>query len=391
MTTIGLLAHDLSDPAIDRRVRMLEAGGATVKIAGFLRGKGRPIDALVRPSLCLGRTHDARLVRRSAGIARVLLTRMTALKRHLDGIDVLIARNLEMLVVAARLVCMMRPRPRLVYECLDIHRLLTAPGVAGNAIRQVERIAGRGVDLVVTSSPAFIDNHLGRGVFSGRTMIVENKVPAFATGALQAAPNTPPGPPWRIGWFGILRCRRSLDLLSELARRAEGRVEVILRGRPSPTIFPDLARDLSGCPNVVFGGAYDGARDLARIYEKVHFAWCIDFYEKDANSRWLLPNRLYESAYHGTVPVALGQDETGRFLRRHALGVVLDNAEPDSLLRTFAGVDAADYAAQIAQLGASPRSMWSTDPGECRRLVETLAGLGRAPGDEIGEGRDEPG
>lgn len=389
MTTIGLLAHDLSDPAIGRRIRMLEAGGASVKIAGFLRGDGRPGDLAAHSPLCLGQTHDARLAQRSAGIARVLLTRMGELKQHLDGIDVLIARNLEMLVLAARLVRVMRPRPRLVYECLDIHRLLTAPGFVGAAIRRIERIAGRDVDLVVTSSPAFVSNHLGRGVFAGRTMIVENKVPAFGSETPQAAAGTPPGPPWRIGWFGILRCRRSLELLTELARRAEGRVEVVLRGRPSPAIFPDLAGELDGCPNIVFKGAYDGARDLAQIYEEVHFAWCIDFYEEGGNSRWLLPNRLYESAYHRTVPVALGRDETGRFLRRHEMGVVLDEAAPDGLLATFGGFDAADYAAQTARLDALPRSVWSTDPAECRRLVKALAAAGGVSHEKLRESRDD--
>ncbi len=390
MTTIGFLAHDLSDPAVARRVSMLEAGGATVKLAGFLRGDGKPATSPDHSPLCLGRTQDARLVRRAIGIAGVLLTRMHALRRHLDGADVLIARNLEMLTVAARLVRRMRPRPRLVYECLDIHRLLTAPGLAGRAIRRIERIAGRGVDLVVTSSPAFIDNHLGLGVFAGRTIVVENKVPAFGPADMPAAASTPPGPPWRIGWFGILRCRRSLDILTELARRAEGRVEVVLRGRPSPAIFPDLARELDGCPNIAFEGSYDGARDLARIYGQVHFAWCIDFYEEGGNSGWLLPNRLYESAYHGTIPVALGGGETARFLRRQQIGVVLDDVDPDGLLRTFARFGAADYAAQTARLAAAPRAMWSTDRAECRRLVETLSGAGKAPLADVREERDEP-
>lgn len=389
MTTIGILAHDLSDPAINRRVSMLQAGGATVKIAGFVRGDGKPIDFPADPPLCLGQTHDARLIQRAAGIVRVLATRMNALKRHLDGVDVVLARNLEMLAVAARLVRMMNPRPRLVYECLDIHRLLTAPGIAGGAIRRIERIAGRDVDLVVTSSPAFIDNHLGHGVFSGRTMLVENKVPAFGSKRPQAAASTPPGPPWRIGWFGILRCRQSLEILTELARRAEGRVDVVLRGRPSPNIFPDLAADLSGCPNIVFEGAYDGARDLARIYEEVHFAWCIDFYEEHGNSKWLLPNRLYESAYHGTVPIALASDETGRFLRRQEMGVVLDKVEGGSLSGTFARFEPEDYAAQIARLDGLPASMWSTDLEECRRLVETLAGAGGQPQVDMPEDRDE--
>lgn len=378
MTQIGFLAHDLSDPSVLRRIKMLRAGGATVKTSGFLRGEGGTVNPEIEPALTLGRTHDAQLAKRALSVLQVMSTRMSALKDYFENIDVLIARNLEMLCIGAALIRQMDRqfgrRPRLVYECLDIHRLLTDPGVSGGLIRRVEALAGREVDVVVTSSPAFVENHLGKGIFSGRVALVENKVATFDMNRPAPPLRTFPGGPWRIGWFGNLRCRRSLEMLKELAKNANGEVEVILRGRPSEAIFPDLDAELRDCPNIHFEGPYNGDQALAQIYREVHFAWCIDYYEEDRNSRWLLPNRLYESAFHKTVPIALLHNETGQFLQRLRAGALFADVDADLLLGFFLSLDPDDYAARVARLDTVPRQTWSTDVDECRQLVRTLAG-----------------
>lgn len=444
MTTIGYLAHDLSDPAIARRARMLAAGGATVRLAGLQRGPGAPgPGAAVRgPSggpatagtppgpgagmppgageaapLVLGQSADARLVQRAATVGRIALLGVDRIARHFGTPDVILARNLEMLAIGARVSRAIERhhgyRPRLVYECLDIHRLLTHPGPPGIALRALEARLGRAVDLVLTSSPAFVGNHLGRGPFGDRILLVENKVldlpadmaadipadgPAEVRGggpadipadgpapgpddrtgatgsAAAAAPPTPAGPPWRIGWFGALRCARSFEILAETARRAEGRIEVVIRGRPSPAVFPDLPARVAAAPHVRFEGPYDNPADLARIYGEVQFAWCIDFYEEGGNSAWLLPNRLYESAFHNTLPIALAEVETGRFLQRQGFGLALDAATPEALAARLSALDAGGYAGMTARLSALPRSLWSATPDECRALVAAVAG-----------------
>ena len=59
---------DLSDPAVDRRVAMLRAGGAAVTLAGFRRGAA-PEAAGGLASIDLGRTQDGRFPQRIASVA----------------------------------------------------------------------------------------------------------------------------------------------------------------------------------------------------------------------------------------------------------------------------------------------------------------------------------
>jgi succinoglycan biosynthesis protein ExoL len=279
------------------------------------------------------------------------------------GADVVIARNLEMLALAARLA---RPGQPVVYECLDIHRSLLSPGIAGRVLRFIERRLLARSNRVIVSSPAFERDYFrARQQWRGPIDLVENKVAAL--------PESPPAPqpdgPWVIGWFGMLRCRRSLAILGDLAARSGGRVRVLIAGLPSPDIFPDFPAAVTRLPGVEYVGPYRPA-DLPRLYARVHFAWCIDYFEEGLNSAWLLPNRLYESLAHGAVPVALADVETGRWLEAAGVGVRLPAGE--ALGPVLAGMTAAAHARLAAAARALPRERIAFSPEDHRRLVARL-------------------
>lgn len=365
MQTIAYLAHDLADPAIARRVAMFRQGGANVVVAGLSRG---PLPPALSDAAVIGQSADARLATRALTILRVLGTGLPALANRIKGASAIVARNLEMLLIAQALQSRLTPRPRLVYECLDIHRLLVAPGPAGRALRALERRVAKSVDLVLTSSPAFITHHLAKVPFAGPTLLLENRVLGNRPAP---AHHRPMPPPFRIGWYGALRCEHSFRLLADLTDSAGGRVKVSLRGRPSPTIFPDLAARVAAHPHMSFDGPYTAA-DLPALYGDVHVAWCIDFYEQGANSDWLLPNRLYESAAHGAVPLALSTVETGRFLQSHHLGLVVDRVEDGALSALFAGLTPTAYAALHRAIVDADPSLWHATAADCRALVTAI-------------------
>lgn len=350
---------------------MLRRGGAGVRVAGFHRGAEPPAEIAGCPVVSLGRTRDAALLGRAATVARARLT-ASRLARTVGRVDVVLARNLEMLAVAAAV----RPHlghPRLVYELLDIHRLMLGSGAASRALRALEGRLARGADLLLTSSPAFV-RHYVEPVSALRlpVRLVENK----PLGPLPPAPPRPDGPPWRIGLFGALRCRRSIDTLVALAARHGGRVEIHVHGRPSPAVFADLPGELARAPHVVYGGPYRPA-DLPALYGAVHFTWAIDDYEAGANSEWLLPNRLYEGGAFGAVPLARTGTETAAALARLGTGLVLDDParDLDALVTTLTP---AVYAREAARAAAVPRTAFVADDAECRSLVAALAG---APAD----------
>jgi succinoglycan biosynthesis protein ExoL len=379
MLHVLYLVHDLSDPAVRRRVIMLQAGGATVTLAGFRRTvhpETAAVDGL--SPIDLGPTKDGKFAQRLMAIAKAALS----LRAKLKGIqkpDIIIGRNLEMLALAKRARTLLSADIPVVYECLDIHRLLLGQNKVSKAMRSAERALGRNAALLMTSSPAFVRDYFQRlGQIDAPVMLLHNKVLELADRPVDVQSSdvtTSRGEPWTIGWFGALRCRKSLELLAEFARRMEGRYEVVLRGRPAYSEFPDFDAFVGAEPHIRFEGVYRNPEDLARIYGEVHFSWAIDFFEEGLNSSWLLPNRLYEGCRYGAVPIAMRQTETGRFLADRHMGLLLDDASVSSLTERLADMDAGSYAAARQKILAEDRGTWVCDLRDCRALVDRLKAL----------------
>lgn len=369
---LAYLVHDINDPAVARRVIMLRAAGAEMVVAGFRRDERSPATVAGARVFDLGRTADGALGQRASKVV-VTLLRPRALLDAVAGADVVIGRNLECLALARRARRAL-PGARLVYECLDIHRTLLGRSLPARAIQRVEAALLRWVDLLLVSSPAFQRDYFAhRPTLTAPTLLVENKLLALE-GATPVAGEPPAGPPWTIGWFGNLRCRRSFALLSDLARRAQGRVLILIAGRPSPAVFDDFAATVEAVPYCHYVGPYS-TDQLGDLYAQCHFAWGIDFFEEGLNSRWLLPNKLYEAGSFGTVPIALRSVETGRWLEWHGAGLLLDDDDPDAQLESvLMTLDERYYTRLRGAVTAIPRSDLVANRDDCTALLQAIAG-----------------
>ncbi len=376
MLHVLYLVHDLCDPATARRVAMLQAGGAHVTLAGFRRGALPTFDGIA--PIDLGMTGDRAFAQRLIAVGKAAIMLGARLKGLMKP-DIVVARNLEMLALANRVHALFGANVPIVYECLDIHRLLLDEGAVGKAMRGAERFLGRNAALLVTSSPAFVREYFeARGQSHAPVMLLENKVLELSGGAgqpMRAASPPAEGEAWRIGWFGALRCARSLALLAAFTRATQGRFEVVLRGRPAHVEFDDFDGFVAAEPHMRFEGPYRNPQDLPAIYGEVHFSWAIDFFEAGMNSDWLLPNRLYEGCRFGAVPLAMQSTETGRFLAGHGIGLLLDRPEAEPLTALLEDMTAGRYAALSEAVAVHKPETWVCDAAECRALVERMKGV----------------
>ncbi|MDK1374652.1 MULTISPECIES: glycosyl transferase family 1 [unclassified Sinorhizobium] len=378
MLQILYLAQDLADPAVRRRILTLVAGGANVTLAGFRRDANALAVMHGIEPIELGVTADGRFAQRIGAVAAACLSLKTKLA-HVGKPDLIIARNLEMLAVAKRAVTLFGGQVPIVYECLDIHRLLLRKDVVGRALRATEARLGRDARWLITSSPAFIEHYFRPlSGLDAPALLLENKVLEIDGPADRIADSAQcpvPGPPWKIGWFGALRCAKSLALLAEFSRKMEGRFEIVLRGRPAYSEFEDFDAFVRNEPFMRFDGAYRNPEDLADIYGGVHFTWAIDFFEEGQNSAWLLPNRLYEGCRYGRVPIAMKGTETARFLSVRGIGLVLEEAEPESLATLIGSMTPDRYIEAANGVAQCNPGTWVFDRADCEALVRRLAAL----------------
>lgn len=372
---ISYLIHDIGHPDLSRRLGMLRQGGAQTTVLGFRRrwtGEAAHADAVID----LGETINARFVHRIWAVARAV-PRLSRSAGRIASSRVILARNLEMLFLAAVARRRYAPRAALVYECLDIHQLMLSKGAAGAVLRRLERRLLARSQALIVSSPGFLREYFQpTHRVLPKTFLVENKVFPTENETRLGERKVQPGPPWRIGWFGMLRCRRSLEILLNVARSLPGRVEVILAGRFSPNVFGNLNGNVPEVAGVTFLGSYkEEPADLMRLFGSVHFTWAIDFYEAGANSAWLLPNRLYRAMLYGSVPLAMADVETGRWLAGHGTGILLREPLANSLADMVRGMTPEKLADAQAALRRVSRSALVFEAEECRDLVRALGEL----------------
>jgi len=317
MTHIAFFGHDAADAAVRRRVQGFRDDG--LDVTGFTMrrrdGEETPWD-----NVDLGLTFDGAYRQRIQSI--VTAARLAADDPKLAAADIIYARNLDMLATAFLAKRYAQLKTPVIYECLDVHRLLTRSDPIGFVFRRIEgALLARSRRLVV-SSPGFLRNYFEKR-HAGRyqAALIENRLAAGADYGQRPRPSPAAAKgPLRIGWTGVLRCSRSLNLLLDLAAHFDGRVQIAMYGQPALTEIPDFHERIRDKPNVAFHGRYKAPEDLAKIYGDLDVVWAGDFMEAGFNSVWLLPNRLYEGGYYGVPPIAPAGTETASWIDQRACG-----------------------------------------------------------------------
>jgi succinoglycan biosynthesis protein ExoL len=331
MTRVAFFGHDAADAAVRRRVQGFRDDG--LEVIGFMMRRKDEVE-IDWENVDLGRTFDAAYGQRIGSI--LAGAKSAALEKgKLASASVIYARNLDMLATAFLAKHHAGLNTPVIYEALDIHRLLTRKDLIGLAFRRIEAMLLSRSRRLVVSSPGFLENHFDvhhRGRFQAR--LIENRLAAGADyGPRPARGRSDPtgGRPLRVGWVGVLRCWRSFGLLLELARRFEKDVRIVMHGAPALTEIPDFHHRIQGLANVEFHGRYKAPEDLARIYSGLDVVWAGDFMEAGYNSAWLLPNRLYEGGYYAVPPIAPVGTQTATWIEDRQVGFTVEESLAEML------------------------------------------------------------
>jgi len=378
---IAFFGYDRTDSTVLKRSIAFAAAGADVVGFMFHRLRGLPERELPFPNVDLGTTSDMNYLKRLPRLA-MALARIVREASVLRRSDVIYARNLDMLALGVASRALTWSRATIVYEVLDIHRMVLGSGVKPRAVRMIERWLMARSALLVVSSPAFMD-HYFRPLqhFAGAWHLIENKLHASQIEGApprRPVPPAPQGQPWVIGWFGVLRCRRSLDILASVARALGDRVQITIRGIPSENDVPlSLMEEVCGSlQNVTFGGPYAGPAELPDIYGGVHLVWAADFLDAGSNSDWLLPNRIYEGGYFGVPALVRTGTATADKVEKQGLGWALGEPAEDGLIRLLRELDPIDYGKVRSHIECMERSAF-VDISDTDDLLSRIASLAR--------------
>lgn len=373
---VAVFAFDIAEASQIKAIRAIRAAGAEVESFSFRRDN---MNAGFQPDwedTPLGHAPNGVGPRRILALLRGAV-RVLRRRRALRGADVLLARNLDMALLALLGRWASGSRAPLVYQCLDIHGLFARRGPLAVLARRAEAMVLRRTHRLVLSSPRFLEAHFGPvHDWQGETQVIENRI--FWPGPPPPRPAAAlrnPGP-LRVGWVGTLRCPRTLALLAETADRMGPRVQIVLRGVVHGHQLPNFGKVISARPNMHYDGPYAYPEGLAQAYAGLDCVWAQDLWQRGGNSDWLLPNRLYEAGYFGCPSIAVAGTETACVVRGRALGLVIPEARADMLVPVL---EAGHTALGQLRRGllARPDDAFCLTTDEIARMLDLPAPQGR--------------
>jgi succinoglycan biosynthesis protein ExoL len=368
LTALPLIGH----PRDSKRISMLQRLGFAVEAVAFHRDyhEGRLPSC---PVEILGSVSHGRYVARLVTILRSL-RRMRA---RIRKADVIYASGIDMAFLAL-LSGMGIGRPTVV-EIGDVRELQVAPGPVGWVVRSIERFLVNSCRLLVVTAPDFADLYYRKRLQTKTpAIVIENKLEPEAMRDLPAEPILSGKPlqdrPLRIGYFGLLRCEWTWQVLTALAARSGTRYEIVAAGL---VISPkDLVRQAERHSNIFYLGTYKSPDELPRLYNQVDLVWACypPMAANDWNFRWARTNRFYEACHFKRALVVREGSNDAKDVRRYGIGMTLDATNVDEAVSAFESLTLAELEGWTSSMAKLPVSayQYTTEPLLLKNALDAL-------------------
>ncbi len=252
--------------------------------------------------------------------------------------------------------------PKLVYEVGDIREVLLSQGPVGYVMRAIERLILSHSSLIVATSQAFITGYYEaiQGIKGLPYLVIENKLNFKELNSdLQALVFQKQfSTPLRIGYFGLLRCRRSWEILKKVASLAKGRVEILVRGFNMG--LKNFEKDVESIPGITYEGPFISPDDLPSIYGLVDIVWACYPYQGNGlgNWRWARTNRFYEACFFHKPMLAQLGTEDGRVVEKFGLGICLDLSDVGKAVETILNIRESEVTEWQSHISRLPKSLY---------------------------------
>lgn len=256
----------------------------------------------------------------------VYLRALNPLIEEIKHKDVIFVYTLDTFILAWMAKVASRSNIKLVLFLMDIRNLFVGTRLRNHIVQSFLRFAFRQSDLILVSSRDYLEGYAVDYLkeIPDKWMEIENKVyvdeiPNFRRGQPEAFK----GDDVVIGYFGIIRCPRSLDILLEVARRSSGVVKIIIFGEFLGV--DDLVKQMEGVANISYRGKYRNPEDLSSIYASCDLVWaCYPYDEKIGNQVWAKTNRFYEAGFFKKPVIVSKGTKDSEFVSANEYGMILD-------------------------------------------------------------------
>jgi succinoglycan biosynthesis protein ExoL len=284
----------------------------------------------------------------------VMMSAVARLRRELRSLgpqDILYVKAWDCLLATLIARLLARNRSQLVCEILDVHDFLLYPSPYRSMVRAFERLMLARIDLLVVPTEGNIGQYyrpIAR--YRGKIAVVHNRLPTGEAGLCPPPPRHDRA--WAIGWFGNLRCRRSLDILCRTAEIMGDRVRILMAG---PSLFAPgvLEQAIAPFANIAYLGPFKEQEAAPALYAQVHFSYALHFEPPD-RSKWALAVRIFEGGAYGRPTIARADTDMGRFASTHGIGLTVQEPCEDTLAAVLSSLSDEGYGQMLERVRSQP-------------------------------------
>jgi succinoglycan biosynthesis protein ExoL len=258
----------------------------------------------------------------------IIVKSLNKIKDAIKKTDVIYTFGLDMLFLGwISKQLSFRKNVKLVYEVGDIREILIGKAPINYLARFFEKILLKYVSILVITSKAFYTEYFKKiqNVKSLEYHVIENKLDTdkMATTYLQELVGND-NKEIAIGYFGVLRCMRTLEILKMLAEKGKGKFKIYLRGLPGIKTQKEYDQ-LVSTEGVVNEGPYVVPDDLPAMYNSVDMVWaCYPYQGKEVgNWCWAKTIRFYESCYFKKPVFVQTGTEDCKTVEQYGIGICL--------------------------------------------------------------------
>jgi succinoglycan biosynthesis protein ExoL len=257
-----------------------------------------------------------------------LIRSIFRLKKHVKKNDIIYTFGLDTFFIAYIASIMKFKKTRLIYEVGDIRKIFVDKGVIPWIYRQLEKIAIRKAFAIVVTSPLFISEYFRKiqGYKKDNIFLIENKPEILDYHQSNEVYNRKNK--IVIGYFGMIRCERSIEILSKIVEK-NNNFTLYIRGVINNEIVDKFS--LNDRDNIIIGSEYESSKDLEHMYKNIDICWTAYPYSKDltGNQFWAMTTRFYEAGYFKTPIITRFDGAESSFVRSNKVGITINLSKID--------------------------------------------------------------
>lgn len=245
--------------------------------------------------------------------------------------DLIHVQGLDMLKIAVAYKKAAGLDVAIIYEVADLHQLIVDPPkspvrwAAQCYLIHEDRRCAKEADLLIVTSPQYIDKYFHAFVPAEKTMYIPN-VPNLE--AFRGYQKKVRGEPLVVGYIGGIRYKRQMRNLLTAAKRCG--VKLMIAGfENEPVEIEPLCK---GNPDIEWVGRFDFNSQASALYGKCDLMYSV--YDADMeNVRVALPNKLYESVYCEMPIIVAKGTYLAEIVSQWGVGVAVDHRNPEDLTK----------------------------------------------------------